>query len=159
MTPAEKLLQKTLATSGSTPPASSSFPSSTPAKIVNSDGTLSLDALGQLIVPLMPKLGSDLLVEHGSNANGSWYKFADGTMICTWDTNITPTANSNTGKTWTFPVAFIAQPAISVTPNSTGATVSFCGFANPTATNCSLRIVRSNNTSTPLSAMAVGLWK
>lgn len=150
-----------LATSGSTPPAATTFPASIPAKIANTDETMSLDALGQLVVPVMPKLGADKLVEHGSNSNGSWYRFADGTQICTIETSITPVANSNTGKTWTYPQPFLAgsQPIISVTGNTTAETLQFVGFTSAGVTSVSLRIVRSNTTSTQVHAVAIGVWK
>jgi len=58
------------------------------------------------------------VIEQGSNANGSYTKFADGTMVC-WHTLTAATTNNAHGQlfrsataTWTFPVAFISAPAI-----------------------------------------------
>lgn len=100
-----------------------------------------------------------LMPTYGSSANGDYTRFPDGTQICSWATSITPVAGSNTGKTWTFPAAFIAAPIMSVTCDTSAETVDFVAFTNVTTTTVSLRIVRSNNTSTDLNAIAVGRWK
>lgn len=100
-----------------------------------------------------------LMPVYGTGSNGSYTKFPDGTMICTYTTAINPVANTNTGKTWTFPAAFIAAPTISVTCDTTAETVDFVAFTNATTTSVSLRIVRSNTTNTDLYAIAVGRWK
>ena len=48
------------------------------------------------------------IIEKGSNANGNYTKFADGTMICGFYKG-----SSSTGATtWTFPAAFSAIPYI-----------------------------------------------
>lgn len=47
------------------------------------------------------------IIERGSNANGEYVKFADGTMICTG--TVIVAANTYTSA-WTFPVAFSATP-------------------------------------------------
>ena len=72
----------------------------------------------------MPYVGTAPIVESGSNANGSYAKFADGTMIC-YGTKTTNTAIAtgwgslfiNSGDiTITFPVAFVgAVPGLSST--------------------------------------------
>ena len=63
---------------------------------------------------VMPTLSGVALSAHGTNSNGMFFKFADGTMICTAEKTVTehnngPTAGnfyySNAG-TWTYPVAF-----------------------------------------------------
>lgn len=100
-----------------------------------------------------------LMPVYGTGSNGSYTKFPDGTMICTYTTSINPVANTNTGKTWTFPAAFIAAPTMSVTCDTTAETVDFVAFTNATTTSVSLRIVRSNTTNTDLYAIAVGRWK
>jgi hypothetical protein len=58
------------------------------------------------------------ITERGSNANGEYVKFADGTMICTSSTAQTDTVASSFGggfigaeQTWTFPAPFVATPA------------------------------------------------
>lgn len=48
-------------------------------------------------------------IERGSNGNGSYVRYADGTMIC-WRTL---TASASAAVTWTFPAAFVAAPVVS----------------------------------------------
>jgi hypothetical protein len=44
----------------------------------------------------------DAMVERGSNANGEYVRFADGTQICTHK----QTSSSSSDSTWTYPAAF-----------------------------------------------------
>lgn len=87
------------------------------------------------------------IFERDNNANGSYVKFADGTMICTHsapaDTTVTALSGSvyRTGSTsWTFPAIFAANPSISFTETAgigqcwgglgtTGTTVSSTSFS------------------------------
>jgi hypothetical protein len=51
----------------------------------------------------------------GSNANGSWTRYADGTQICRH------TVTTSSGQvTWTYPNSFNASPIIGATPVSSG---------------------------------------
>jgi len=50
------------------------------------------------------------VVQKGSNANGEFVRFADGTQIC-WHSLITSAAG---GVTWTYPIAFINNSTLSV---------------------------------------------
>ena len=64
------------------------------------------------------------IVESGSNANGSWVKFADGTMIQWGNKSFTGSASGNTGSytTVTFPQAFSDNKiSVSYTPIYSGA--------------------------------------
>ena len=60
--------------------------------------------------------GNGAIMESGSNANGSFIKFADGTMICSRQfSSTTVSALTVSGViNWTYPVAFTAIPVISV---------------------------------------------
>ena len=68
------------------------------------------------------------VVESGSNDNGSWIKYSDGTMICYKSTG---EINMNLTTSWgslyegtinlgNFPAEFIETPTISVTPFGSG---------------------------------------
>jgi hypothetical protein len=46
------------------------------------------------------------IMEAGSNANGVYYKFANGMMICTQTLGVVFTNSSNLSAAWTFPVPF-----------------------------------------------------
>ena len=53
------------------------------------------------------------IIESGSNANGVYVRFADGTQLCQGTATLTTILTSNIlGGTWTFPAAFISAPAV-----------------------------------------------
>jgi hypothetical protein len=56
------------------------------------------------------------LIQSGSNANGSYTRFADGTQICTH----TLSSSASTDVTWTFPAAFVTASSVapSITPSA-----------------------------------------
>jgi hypothetical protein len=61
------------------------------------------------------------IIESGSNANGYYTKWADGTMICRHKL----ASSSSAAVTWTFPVAFVGSddPVFSVTARTIGSQV------------------------------------
>lgn len=105
------------------------------------------------------------VIERGSNANGDFVRFADGTQVCT----VTPGAVGCTTATgalfasasadWDFPVAFAAgtTPALS---GSGGGTARFVGFDAPSETQASYQVMAAASDATALSPtlMAVGRW-
>lgn len=51
------------------------------------------------------------VVESGSNSNGEYIRFADGTQICTHtQTGVASATNATQTNTWTFPVSFVSSP-------------------------------------------------
>lgn len=51
------------------------------------------------------------IIERGSNANGEYVRFADGTQICTHTLpSFTAAANASTNALWTYPSAFTVAP-------------------------------------------------
>jgi len=101
------------------------------------------------------------IIERGSNANGEFVKYADGTMICTNRNTITPVANTFTAYTWTYPGgSFIQRPIVSVTGNSGVEAVQnaqCADFASDHST-VDVGLVRSNTANTELHSIAVGRW-
>ena len=67
--------------------------------------------------PNMPQVGGDPIVESGSNADGEFTRWADGTQIC-YKTDATFTAISGGGRMdapdWDYPSAFSATPAFAI---------------------------------------------
>lgn len=63
------------------------------------------------------------VIERGSNANGEYVRFADGTQICTAQRNDTtgltvvegPFYVSPSDLTWTFPASFVTGPSVNIT--------------------------------------------
>lgn len=100
--------------------------------IKRQDGTnvLSIGANGKAVIPgvvgTVAQVGgipTGQVVERGSNANGEYVRFADGTQICTFR----GFSGVNSG-TWTYPAAFISDASISmfVEASTVGANVFSC---------------------------------
>ena len=65
----------------------------------------------------MPQVGGDPVVESGSNADGEWTRWADGTQIA-----MISNANGEVlggPYTWTYPAAFNAAPTYAAGQNTT----------------------------------------
>lgn len=111
------------------------------------------------------------ITESGSNENGSYIKFDDGTMICTFvDNNITDQAiDAKYGslflgsRIWTFPSAFINRPAVTCSEFTWGTSASWGFVRRAFATSAQLRCadtnLREEGTSTTISVIAIGRWK
>ena len=110
--------------------------------------------------------------ESGSNANGSYIKFSDGTMICYLNIIVTNQAIATQygtsslyfgTRTWTFPVAFIKEPNVSCGQFHWGTSGSWGGTMEATKTIAVLigydMYSRASGTKTIISATAIGKWK
>ncbi len=116
--------------------------------------------------------------ESGSNANGKYIKFDDGTMICSKSLgtieSITPTTATEQSLTfyqhalnWTYPATFVGDyPAVSVSgrPGSSGGSLLVSSIS--TVINNSLTIAKLNYAGLAnftniwgVSVIAVGRWK
>lgn len=61
------------------------------------------------------------ITERGSNANGEYARFADGTQICSHNVTLVYATAAILAYTWTFPAAFAAAPTITASmSNQTG---------------------------------------
>lgn len=79
-------------------------------------------ALADIVGPVSQSAGvpTGAIIERGSNANGEYVRYADGTQICsivlpTTSYNISTVVGalfSSDAQTWTFPVAFSGIPAV-----------------------------------------------
>lgn len=113
------------------------------------------------------------IIERGSNANGEYTKFADGTMICRLGGfTLTPGAGNDWIGTWTFPVAFSLNPILmppslptaGANWDSSGqrSNVSFTGDGGPSTTTGLIRAWALDNTPVGdirnVQLMAVGRW-
>lgn len=105
------------------------------------------------------------IIERGSDANGEYVKFADGTMLCTsagLSTASTSDAYGNifrsaTTPTWTFPATFIAAPHVTGQVESTGYWV---GLAVAGTTSVTYRTIGGASTASSLNVrlVATGRW-
>lgn len=105
------------------------------------------------------------VIERGSNANGDYVRFADGTQICsvTLGAVACDTAEGamfgSTQASWAFPIGFAAGtvPAIS---GSAGSTTRFVGCGAPTEAQVNIKVLSATSDSTAISPtlLAVGRW-
>ncbi|MGQ0564028.1 MAG: DUF2793 domain-containing protein [Gemmobacter sp.] len=120
------------------------------------------DALGTVSQTAGVPTGA--LIESGSNANGTYRRFACGMQVC-WREALSAanvsTANGSLFRsasvTWTFPVTFIAAPV--VTGQSDSADIWMAG-ALPTTTTVALRLHSATTVAgaTAFRAVASGRW-
>ena len=114
-------------------------------------------------------LASGAIIERGSNANGEYVKYADGTMICTYKATVTDQAISSAyqglftgGRSWTLPHEFI-EPPICKGDIIWGTSASWAILNSSTISTAVFVAVdvvsRASGTSTQLSFMAIGRWK
>lgn len=113
--------------------------------------------------------GNGGVVETGSNANGSYTKFADGTMIC-WSPDIAfANVSSALGSifassgvaTWTFPATFdLSAVTPSVQANDTGSANIWTASRVTGATAVEIRLYSGISVATArtVRAVATGKW-
>jgi hypothetical protein len=118
----------------------------------------------------MPQVGGDPIVESGSNADGEWTRWADGTQIA-----MISNANGEVSGgpyTWTYPAAFNAAPTYAAGQNLTRALSDGTGRADSvslgtggtdsrTATDLDYYTATSSSTAPPFAValFASGRWK
>jgi hypothetical protein len=98
------------------------------------------------------------IIERGSNANGEYIRFADGTQICT-SVGLSGSATENT--TWTYPAAFIATPACSAIHTQFNHVVAGGSpIPNTTTTNFRVWVMSVDPTrgAGTFYATAIGRW-
>lgn len=109
------------------------------------------------------------IVESGINVNGSWTKFADGTMICVNTRHMGSACNSSLGPTfttspeqWIFPEAFILTPSVNLFVID-GVPYSFASMGNNGANPAQCTFIASafapTETKPVVSMSAFGRWK
>lgn len=137
----------------------------------NGTAVLSIAANGKAVIPgvvgTVAQVGgipTGQVVERGSNANGEYVRFADGTQICWLRTLLlSHTANVDLLSSWTFPSAFpvgqepktdVSLRAAITTNSHTVAKLS----SNSTPTAAILRTQFSVTQHYALGLFAVGRW-
>ncbi len=107
-------------------------------------------------VSATPGIGS-AIIETGSNANGNYTKFADGTLICSASGFASA---SGAAATWSFPESF-ATTSISVTATLRGATAGVAtvdGLTTSGADIYSFDMSGADTISPNVDLIAVGRW-
>ncbi|MEO4000304.1 hypothetical protein [Mesorhizobium sp. CAU 1732] len=126
---------------------------------------------GNILGPVSQSAGvpTGAVIDSGSNANGRYARFADGTQICTQPAFNIASINNALGvlfrsgqQTWTFPAAFTASPSVNG-KNNTGATYAWFGSAftdDASTANSNFGVFSSASvsTATSWSLFAIGRW-
>lgn len=107
------------------------------------------------------------IVESGSNANGEYVRFADGTQICRRaDPDLTTISTASgavysTTSSWTYPAAFIEGPTVlGNSSRSTGGASWGGSVGTPGPTSVVLYAIASaQNTNARIQGLAIGRWK
>lgn len=106
------------------------------------------------------------VIEQGSNANGSYTRWADGTQIC-WNEISVSTAIStalvggfrSSTLSWTYPAAFSLEPGVNAIPTDLTAVSCAVNTHNTTVANISWTAVTSQVAATRSAyCIAVGRW-
>lgn len=128
---------------------------------------------GKIDMSWLPVVGESgaAIIARGSNANGEWVRWEDGTQVCWHIFQFTPSEWLGSTGTWiakasvTFPASFIVSPTI-IGQSLDGAISSRGTFIGNvelcTNTGCvlNIRAISSNsNVSMFLSYLAIGRWK
>ena len=101
----------------------------------------------------MPQVGGDPIVESGSNADGEWTRWSDGTQICTG-----PIGSGITGSR-TYPIGFLGVPSNPGGANKNANSVcDFWGIFN-TDTNLAFTYRWSTRSDMRGYYLAIGRWK
>lgn len=107
------------------------------------------------------EINSDLFCQSGSNSNGNWIKFADGTMVCYGSGSVTA---STSYATITYPEVFSKTPDLQLTPGySYYADISMT-YGSPTASSFQAFPRRVSTGAVVdqtqyFSWLAIGRWK
>lgn len=105
------------------------------------------------------------VIERGSNGNGDYVKFADGTLICTspvFSADATTAVGSLYGwaasQTWTFPAVFSGAPHVS-SGGTDDAMQSWGTAQTPTVADTEVNVMSAvSATGSSVSFVAIGRW-
>jgi hypothetical protein len=129
--------------------------------IANKDET---DMTAQTLATHLAETSAKHITESGSNANGNYIKFDDGTMLC-W-ARVTHNYNLDTAQTYPMPMPFSASsiPFGSHSVGNAGSPAEcMCNLgtvANAGYTSWTVRTIENNaDRQNILNLFAVGRWK
>lgn len=131
-------------------------------QVVAAGGNVRLD-----VDPLLVALVSEHGQETGSNANGSWIRFANGVQVC-WHTLPVAASNFATSPlyktapavTWSFPQAFVGAPVCVAGVRWDNGTVVGVEFSSANAASVGYAVVGTTATTRGIPMLgAIGRWK
>ena len=107
-----------------------------------------------------------VIEESGSNENGRFVKYADGTMQCYQSISDLGGVNNGSGAifrsdifTWTYPASFIVSPVVNVETTLTNRWASITSFPGISNVSFIYFSTSANDTLTTAFLIALGRWK
>ena len=103
----------------------------------------------------------------GSNSNGNWIRFQDGTQICWIENSVNWSIGTAYGSLyigtigWTYPAAFVSTPSVSLHAKWSTSS-SWVGGVTPGLTSVAanlMDIASRSSASSIFSGIAIGMWK
>lgn len=96
------------------------------------------------------------VIERGSNANGSFTRFADGTQICTHAMN----GDTGGAASWTYPAAFVNTTGVAVSLMPVSTAVRYGQLESYSATGVTFSVLTSvgGRAATLTLLTAIGRW-
>jgi len=116
-------------------------------------------------------LAGAVIVDSGSNDNGSWVRFGNGLQICWTYVYVWPDAKpdaafgnvyrSSVNLLWTYPKAFVEEPAVSGACTGNAWIGDYRGASGESKTDFQFRVFRGlAATADPsIRLLAIGRWK
>ncbi len=106
------------------------------------------------------------IFERGSNANGEYVRYADGTQICTFTRTVSFTTSTagnihrdtSSFGNWTLPVAFASNPFVVATAIGTNPWGGVSGITTTTATIILFSAIALSGASVTMTLQATGRW-
>lgn len=126
------------------------------------------DGIAPEEVEFISTANTNLVVDSGSNANGNWVQFADGTQICyIVDSSNIVTTNTAAGNIYhsplvslTYPKSFLSPPTISISAAYDSGWVWPGQISGATTSSFNSRIYGAGSSSSGyIRAIAIGRWK
>ena len=124
---------------------------------------------GKIDLSWLPVVGSmgSAIIERGSNANGDYIRWADGTQVCTGSVSLSFVASDNyVAATAIFPAAFVSTPTV-VSGTYQGVSNGSASDASypPSSTSCVISVSPTRGTTfgspgtRTYTYLAIGRWK
>lgn len=109
-------------------------------------------------------LGDRKIIDSGSNANGNWIRYADGTQIC-WNNKYVGGIPFTVGAlyysenlSYSFPIAFVSTPSIDVSAHHNGMAGIGTVDCSTSVWSCYVTSFNATTRHTTVRMMAVGRW-
>jgi hypothetical protein len=136
--------------------------SSTDRTLTLPDATGTLFGQGNIVGTVSQSGGvpTGAIIEQGSNANGSYIKFADGTLICTHSYQAGNATTITSFGTFTFPATFSSLTGLSFVCRAatSGSPAPYVYFYTEPTTTTYIPLVASSGIYTLFLMTAVGRW-